>query len=229
MERVTLNASPRTVVGKKVKSLRREGVTPIHVYGPGGDPRTLQALSDRLHAALSTAGRTTPVTIEVENAGGEEVTLVRGVARHAVTGAIQHVDFLRVDPDKPVEVSVPIVLRGEAPGTRGGAGFVTQGLYEVSVMAKPFEVPSEIVADVSVLVDMGAVIRVSDLVFSGDAQPVTDAATMVAWIQLPRVAVEEEVEIAPEEEEAVAEGEAEEGAAEEAEGGETPGGGGDRS
>ena len=222
MERVTLKVSPRTVVGKKVRSLRREGVTPIHVYGPGGAPLTLQVPSDRLHTTLSAAGRTTPVTIEVEGTGGEEVTLVRGIARHPVTGAVQHVDFMRVDPDKPVEVSVPVVLQGEASGIRGGAGFVTQGLYQVSVVAKPFEVPSEIVVDVSALVEMDSVIRVGDLVFPGDVRPMMEAATMVAWIQVPRVAVEEEVEIAAEEEE-----EGEEAPAGEAE--ETPEGGGDRS
>ena len=213
MPRVTLRTSLRTTLGKRVKSLRRQGITPIHVYGPGGDPLALQAPSDRLHAALSAAGRTTPVTIEVEGADGREVTLVRDVARHAVTGTVQHVDFMRVDPDKPVEVSVPVVLRGEAPGTRGGAGFVTQGLYQLSVVAKPFEAPSEIIVDVSVLESLDSVIRVGDLTFPGDAEPVADSGTMVAWIQLPRVAVVEEEEIAPEEEEA-AEEEGEEAAAE---------------
>ena len=225
MERVTLKASPRTVLGKKVRALRREGVTPIHVYGPGGDPLALQTPSDRLHATLVAAGRTTPVTIEVEGADGEQVTLVRGIARHAVTGAVHHVDFMRVDPDKPVEVSVPIVLSGEAPGTRGGGGFVTQGLYEVGVRAKPFEAPSEVTVDVSVLVDLDSVIRVGDLVFPGGAAPIADAATMVAWIQLPRVAEAEEVAIAAEEE--AAEEEGEEAAAGEA--GETPEGGEERS
>ena len=227
MERVTLKASPREVLGKRVRSLRRQGITPIHVYGPGGDPLSLQAPSDRLHAALSAAGRTAPVTIEVEGADGQEVTLVRDVGRHAVTGDVQHVDFMRVDPDKPVEVSVPIVLRGEAPGTRGGAGFVTQGQYQVSVMAKPFQAPSEIVVDVSALVDLDSVIRVEDLVFPGEAQAMADPTTMVAWIQLPRVAVEEAVEVVPGEEEAVEEG-AEEAAAAEGEAGETPEGDGGR-
>jgi len=227
MERVTLKASPREMLGKRVRSLRRQGITPIHLYGPGGDPLSLQAPSDRLHAALSAAGRTTPVTIEVEGADGQEVTLVRDVGRHAVTGDVQHVDFMRVDPDKRVEVSVPVVLRGEAPGTRGGAGFVTQGLYQVTVAAKPFEMPSEIVVDVSALVDLDSVMRVEDLVFPGEAQPTMDPTTMVAWIQLPRVVAEEEVEVAPEEAEAAEEG-AEEAAGAEGEAGEPPEGGGER-
>ena len=222
MERVTLKTSPRTVVGKRVRALRHEGITPVHVYGPGGEPLALQAPSDRLRAALSAAGRTTPVTIEIEGVDKAEVTLVREVAQHAVTGAVQHVDFMRVDPDKPVEVSVPITLRGEAPGIRGGAGFVSQGLYHISVIAKPFEVPSELFADVSVLVNMDSAVRVGDLELPGGAQAVEDAETMVAWIQLPRAAAEEEAGVAPEER-----AEADEGA-EEAEAGETPGDGGER-
>ena len=222
MERVTLKTSPRTMIGKRVRALRHKGITPVHVYGPGGEPLALQAPSDRLHAALSAAGRTTPIMIEIEGVDGAEVTLVRDVAQHAVTGVVQHVDFLRVDPDKPLEVSVPITLRGEAPGTRGGAGFVSQGLYQILVVARPFEVPSEVFADVSVLVDLDSAVRVGDLEFPGGAQPIADAETMVAWIQVPRAAVEEEPEAELEEGAEVEEG------AEEAGAGETPEDGGER-
>ncbi|MBM3956419.1 MAG: 50S ribosomal protein L25 [Gemmatimonadetes bacterium] len=198
MERVTLNASFRTALGKKVRSLRRRGIMPIHVYGLGGDPLALQAPSDQVHAALVAAGHTTPVTIRVEGADGEEVTLVRDVAHHVVTGALQHVDFLRVDPDKPVEVSVPVELRGEAPGVRGGAGFVTQGLHEIHVLAKPFEVPSEIVVDVSALVSLDSEIRVGDLVLPGATRALTDASTLVVWIHASRAAEAAEMAEAPE-------------------------------
>lgn len=219
-ERVTLQAGERTAFGKKLRALRRAGLTPIHVYGPGGEPLALQAQSDNLRTALSEAGHTTPVTIHIEGAKTTEVTLVREVKHHPVTGTVLHADFMRVDADRPVEVGVPVVLQGEAPGIRGGAGFVTQSVYEVVVRAKPFEVPSEIVADVSSLVDFDAVLRVSDLSFPGDTEPVTDASTPVAWIQPPRVAAEEEV--APEEEFELEEGEeaAEEAPAEETSGAE---------
>ncbi len=198
MDRVILKASLRTTLGKKTKSLRRAGITPIHVYGPGGDTLVLQAPSEQVRVALATARRTNPVTISLEG-GAEEVTLIRGVAHHAVTGVVQHVDFLRVDVNKPVEAEVPVVLQGDAPGIRGGAGFVTQGLYTIAVLAKPFEIPPEIVVDVSVLVDLSSVIRVQDLALPGGAEPLTDPTTMVAWIQLPRV-VEEEVPLLGEEE-----------------------------
>jgi large subunit ribosomal protein L25 len=146
------------------------------------------------------------VTIRVDGSRKREITLVREIKHHPVTGTVLHADFMRVDADRPVEVAVPVVLEGEAPGIRGGAGFVTQSVYEVVVMAKPFEVPSEIVADVSVLVDFDAVLRVSDLAFPGDTKPVTDESTPVAWIQPPRVAEEEEA-VEAEEEFEVGEGE----------------------
>ena len=56
----------------------------------------------------------------------EHTTLVRNVDQHPATGELQHVDFMRVDENKAIEVEVPVVLIGEAPGTRGGAGTVTK-------------------------------------------------------------------------------------------------------
>ena len=130
-----------------------------------------------------------------------DVTLVRVVSRHPVTGDLQHVDLLRVDPAKPVEVRVPVRLinANVAPGTRGGAGVVTQGMYEVLVLAKPFDVPHELVADCSKLVSFDSAIRVADLDLPQDVAPSGNVNQQVVWIQAPRVTkVEEPVAAAAE-------------------------------
>lgn len=219
MEAVNLTASPRTALGKKVRALRRSGIIPLHVYGLAADPLSLQAPLVDLRVALKAAGYTTPITVKVP--GGEEsATLVREIARHPVTGDILHVDFLRVSRDVAVEVDVPIVLVNteDAPGTRGGAGVVTQGLYEVTVLALPFDVPSEIEVDCSVLVDLDAVIRVEDLKLPPGVEHAGATDAQVAWIQPPRVSeeptvaaeeAEEEAEAAEAEEEEPTEGEGE--------------------
>lgn len=194
MDAVTLNVEARTALGKKNRALRRQGITPVHMYGLARASETLQASESELRAALRTAGRTTPVTLKL--AGGEEtVTIVREIARHAVTGDIQHVDFQRVDVQQVVETPVPIALTGqeEAPGTAGGAGVVTQGMFEILVRAKPFDVPNEIIIDCSGMEEIDSVILASEVKLPGGVEFAGNEDDRVCWIQPPRVTAEEDL------------------------------------
>ena len=114
---VSLSVDPREVTGKKVRALRRTGITPIHLYGGGGESLTLQAETQALRAAVNTAGRGQPIALEV--GGGEKaLTFVREIAKHPVTGELQHVDFIRVDASVPVSAEVTLTMVGEAPAVQ---------------------------------------------------------------------------------------------------------------
>ena len=190
MDQLEITANNRTAFGKKNRALRREGIIPIHVYGLGQPSLSLQAEIKPLTNTLITAGRTTPVTIKTDESS--TVVLIRDVDRHAVSGNIQHVDFLRVDAEKPVDAPVPLVLFNQesAPGTAGGAGVVTQGIYEVTVRAKPFDVPAEIKVDCIVLESIELSITTKDLKLPPGVELVSSDTERVAWIQPPRVEVE---------------------------------------
>ena len=152
----------------------------------------LQSDTNNVLKVIQEAGRTNPV--KIIDSDKEHTTLVRNVDQHPATGELQHVDFMRVDENKAIEVEVPVVLIGEAPGTRGGAGAVTQAIYSLSVLSKPFTVPSEIQADISVLVDLETNIKRGDLVLPDGVELVGDPDIPVAWIQPPRVQEEVAVE-----------------------------------
>ena len=207
MNPIILNTEKREIYGKKLRSLRKKGILPIHVYGPGMESIALQSDTNNVLKVLQEAGRTNPV--KIIDSDKEHTTLVRNVDQHPATGELQHVDFMRVDENKAIEVEVPVVLIGEAPGTRGGAGTVTQAIYSLSVLSKPFTVPSEIQADISVLVDLETNIKRGDLVLPDGVELVGDPDIPVAWIQPPRV--QEEVAVEEGAEEGTEEG-AEEGA-----------------
>ena len=192
-ESITLTAAPRSITGKRVRALRAVGTVPIHMYGLKKDSLALQAELTNLRTALRAAGFTTPVTVKVAD-GEETVTLVREIQRHAVSGDIQHVDFMRVDVQQEIEAPVPIVLIGqeEAPGTAGGAGVVTQGEYEITVRALPFDVPSEIVVDCSILETLDQFITSGDLKLPPGVELAGADDIHIAWIQPPRVTAEED-------------------------------------
>ncbi|MGB1748423.1 MAG: 50S ribosomal protein L25 [Dehalococcoidia bacterium] len=190
MDAVTLKVETRTALGKKNRALRRQGITPVHMYGMEEESLALQADELELRNALKVAGRTTPITLSLN--GKDTVTIVRDIARHAVSGDIQHVDFLRVDVQQEVESPVPVVLinQDDAPGTAGGAGVVTQGAFEITVRALPFDMPNEIEVDCSVLDSLEAAILSGDLKLPSGVTLASSEEDRIAWIQPPRVSEE---------------------------------------
>lgn len=192
MADLVLKADPRTAMGKKNRALRASGIIPIHVYGLDDAPQSLQAEGRRLISVVREAGRTSPVIVET-NDGSTNVTLVREIATHPVSGDVLHVDFLRVDPEQTVEAPVPVVLFNQdiAPGTRGGAGFVTQGVYEVILSARPGNIPQSLEADCIVLETFDDAILASDLALPEGATLAGDSEERIAWIQPPRVIAED--------------------------------------
>ena len=189
---IILNVENRNTFGKKNRSLRRNGITPVHVYGLKSDSLSLQANKKDLISVLKSAGRTTPVSIKIKD-GEETITIVREIDRHAVSGDIQHVDFLRVDVNEEVESPVPVILinQDKAPGTAGGAGVVTQVTFEITVRAKPFDMPNELEADWSGLDDLEATILSRDIMLGEGVSLSSSSDDRIAWIQPPRVVVEE--------------------------------------
>ncbi len=193
MDELVLDADIRTVMGKKNRALRAHGFIPIHVYGLDSAPSSLQAEETLLTNVIREAGRTTPVTVKVGD-GASDVTLIREVSTHPVSGNLLHVDFLRVDVTQVIQAPVPVILFNQelAPGTRGGMGFVTQGIYEVLLEARPNDMPQSVEADCQVLESFDDAILVSDLPLDANVAIAGDPEERVAWIQPPRVIEDED-------------------------------------
>ncbi len=104
-DRITLKLEPRTTLGKDVKKLRRVGIIPVHLYGRGMEPRSLQGEVRQLIGALAQAGDSNPISIIVEGAGegaGEEhLAFVSEIQWDPVKGGLFHVDFLRTEATGP--------------------------------------------------------------------------------------------------------------------------------
>ena len=199
---LTLETKNRNTYGKKNVALRKTGIVPINMYGLG-ESISLQVEEDLLYKTLKEVGFTTPLKISIEGKN-ETYTLVRNISTHPVTDKLVHVDFLRVDMEKAIEVQVPVTLinQEEAPGIRGGAGVVTQGTYEVTILAKPLQIPSALEADCSILENLEMYVYAKNLNIPEGAILNSDPEVQIAWIQPPRVQEVEEVAVSEEGEEA---------------------------
>ncbi len=187
---LTLEASPRTALGKKNAAIRRSGLVPLHVYGLDKEPNLLQAETRMVTIAIRKSGRTAPVRILVSGRQEEEMTLIRDVTVHPVSGRILHVDFIRISKEKPVDLEVPVVLvnTDRAPVTRGAAANITQSVYRVKILCKPFIVPQVIEVDCSLLAKTSDSIVVGDLPLPEGASLITNPLTRILFIQISRAA-----------------------------------------
>ena len=189
MEAIGLEASPREVTGKKVKALRRAGFVPIHVYGKRTDPKVLQAETKALQKVIQRVGKNIPVSIVTNGRGRgkRDISFVREVQQHPVTGELLHVDFYQVDIAERMKAEVPVVLVGEAPAVRIGNGVLMQPFYTIEVEALPMEVPESFELDISGLDDFEKAIRVADVTVSEDVSILADPEDIVARVNPPRV------------------------------------------
>ena len=190
----TLKLLPREVTGKKVKQLRLNGITPVHLYGGAEDSAALQVQSSDLRRLLLNVGGNVPITIEVEGTEGGDICFVREVQRHPVSDEVIHVDFLRVDTDQKVTAEVPIILDGEAPAVRNLGGTLAQPMQSLSVEAFPLDMPASLHVSISSLEGFEDAVRISDLVLGEGVATSVAPSEMIARVMQPRLEEEEETE-----------------------------------
>ncbi len=216
MDVPTLKLDPRTLTGKKVRQLRRQGVIPVHVYGAGIEPASLQVDDRTLNRILLRVGSNIPVSVEYEGQNEESICFVREIQRHPVSDTVIHVDFLRVDITQTVAAEVPINLTGTAPAVSQMAGTMLQNIQSLSIEALPMDMPAEVTVDVSVIVDFDVTLSVGDVEVPGNVTVLNEPEDVIVRVAPPRLEIEidEEAEELEEGEEG-AEGEESEEAAEE--------------
>ena len=190
-DRLTLELQPRNTLGKKVRSLRRAGIIPVHLYGPGIDPRPLQCEGRTLIRALSQAGGSTAISITVD--GDEHLAFVREIQWDPIRGDLFHVDFLRADVTQLASAEVSVVLIGDSPGAREVNGTVVQQLRSLSIEALPLDMPQELSVDLSSLTQPDGIIRAGDVPLPSNSTLLTDPENVVARIEASSVAEPEAV------------------------------------
>jgi large subunit ribosomal protein L25 len=227
MADITLRAQLRTLTGKRVGALRREGIIPGNVYGRGLESMAIQMDVRAFRDALTKAGNTTVVDLHLETGSGHEdgkshPVLIEHVSTHPSTGKVLHVDMHQVDLNRPIHAAVPIVLEGESAAVNNEGGVLVHSLDALEVEALPRELPHEFVLDISVLREIDSQIAVADIKLPAGVTALTDPETIVVRVvasKLEQEVAAEEAETAAAAEEAAAEaaeaegeGEAEEGA-----------------
>jgi large subunit ribosomal protein L25 len=156
-----LAVEKRSLFGRKVKKLRKEGILPANIYGKDFKSVSVQLPLDEFKKALSAVGETGIVGLKLN--GQTIPALIHHVQFDPTNEQPLHADFLKVNFAEKVTATVPIEFVGESPAEKSGEGVVVRQMNEVEVEALPTDLPDKIAVDISSLATVNSSIKVEDL------------------------------------------------------------------
>ncbi len=167
MEEIKLDVEIRKEVGtRKIKGLRREGFIPAVVYGLEKEPTAIKVVR-RIYEKImrSHKGQSVVFHLNVMEDGKklrDYSVIVKEEQMDPVKDVLDHIDFQRIALDQDVEVTVPIVAKGQAPGVTEEGGSLDHVIWELDIVCLPRKIPEKVEVDISAL-NIGDAIHVSDL------------------------------------------------------------------
>jgi large subunit ribosomal protein L25 len=208
---IALLLQERTVQGKAVKQLRRDGLIPAVIHDHGKPSKIVMADNLELSKVYQLAGKHHALALKL----GEEkyVALIKDIRFDPKKHQLQHVVFNAIKQDEKVQTEVPITLEGEVPAEKTGL-IVINTLDHIEIEALPKDLIDSVTISAEGLVEIGDKVTVADLRVPEGVTILTELEHTIAIVEEPRAHVEEEAE----------EIEGEEGEEIEGEEGETEGG-----
>ena len=170
----------RTTGSPSSRRLRTEGHIPGVLYGRGMEPISVAVERRDLRVALSgPAGSNTVLALEVD--GKSYPAVVREMQRHPIKRTVSHIDFLQVNMNEEITVSVAVRIEGESKAVQAVGGLVDPAVDSVEVSCTPNNMPSEFVVDITNM-QPGDTIRLSDLVMPAGVTALGDPEMPVVTV-----------------------------------------------
>lgn len=180
MKRAKLLVEKRTVLGKQVKKLRREGILPANIYGKDVKSLAVQLPTKDFETVFKEAGETGLVDVAVN--GEVKPVLIHNVQIEPLSNQYLHADFYQVNLKEKIKSMVPVIIVGEAKAVIDKVGIVLQPLSEIEVEALPQDLPEKIEVNVEKLANLDEQITVGDLKAPEGVEILTDSAQVVVKI-----------------------------------------------
>lgn len=183
MTKITLRAEPRNIIGRKVKSLRREGFVPAVIYGHGFESLPVQVPVKDFEKVYAEAGESSVVYLNLEDESYP--TIIQDVARDPVSDKFLHADFYKVRLDEKIKAEILLNFVGESLAVKEFGGILVKNISEIEVEGFPQDLPHQIDVDISSLKELKEHILVKDLSISGKLEVKADPETIVVLVQEP--------------------------------------------
>jgi len=192
VKREELKVKSRDTLGKKVRFLRRQGLTPANLYGPKTESIPLQVETSLLERLIATVGRNALITLKVDGAMEPRLAMIRDIQRDPLTGSLLHVGFFQIEVTHKVRAEIPLIFLGEAPAAKSPRAMLIQNLTSLHVEGLPTDLPRRIEVDLSLLEELNQAIHVREIPMDDRLEVLTDPDEVVVHVVETRAPVEEE-------------------------------------
>lgn len=180
MKRVKLTVDKRSVVGKKVKKLRRDGILPANIYGKNIKSIAVQVKEKEFETVFKDAGETGLIDLELEKK--IHPVLIHNVQLDHLSQKPLHADFYQVNLAEKVKTMVPVIIVGVPKAVTEKVGLLLQPLSEIEIEALPQDLPERIETNVEPLSSVDEQITVGELKIPSGVTVLTDAGQIVVKI-----------------------------------------------
>src|SRR5437867_4448537 len=183
-----VEVQPRQDIGKnESRRLRAAGRVPGVVYG-GDRPVVPIVVEQRrvLEILRSESGENTLFTLQLEGTDSRRIVMIRDYQRDPVKGKLLHVDFVRVDLTKEIEVKVPVHVSGIPAGVKTEGGILEHVVREVLVSCLPADIPGSLTIEASE-VHVGQHLSVRDILVPEKVKILDDPDQTVLVVAMPKV------------------------------------------
>jgi len=161
-DKLNLSLNARTIHGKKVAKLRREGFVPSVVYGGQADPVSTQSPAAETLKVARAAGKHTPVNLTID--GKKKLAIIKDIDIDPVRHELRHVAFHTIKQNDVITTEVPVVLTGLGESEAEKAGLVVlQAIEHLEVKAKPADLPESLELTIADLATTDDKITVGDI------------------------------------------------------------------
>jgi large subunit ribosomal protein L25 len=179
---ITINAELRKEISKRAsKQLRSQGKIPAVIYGITAESVPIVVKLSDIKGILKSENKENAILRITQGDKSKFDAMIKEIQFDYLSDHIIHVDFIRIDLNKPVEVEVPVVLVGEAIGVKTEDGLLEFIHREILVRSLPTSIPKEIRVDISAL-HLGQSVKVENLAKSEAYQLLSPANTVICAV-----------------------------------------------
>ncbi len=189
-DRVELEITPREILGKKTKRLRKAGIIPANITGHNQPPQAVQVdavLFDRLRRAHHS---TSILTLKMPDATTQPA-LIRHVEHAPKSGKIIHVDFARVSLTERMTMKLPLNFVGESPAVKNDGGVLLHLVESLDVECLASDIVDNVDIDISSITEIDGVLHARDVKLPQGFTLLTDADEPIAKVASTRAEVAE--------------------------------------
>lgn len=194
-EKKQIKAELRTVLGRKVKKIRKEGLLPATVYGRNFEPISVQFKAMELERLFDEVGESGLVELLIDTQ--KVPVLFRNPQYSPVEDELVHIDCYKVNLKEKITATVPIEFIGESQAVKEGNNLVEVS-NEVEIEALPADLPESITVDITALNTVEDMITVGDIKLDEKMEMITQPDQVIVKVEKPRVEetpVEEEAQV----------------------------------